>query len=347
MGCDGTPLRANPDDPAASGPWPVGVRSVQLNGLNVEVWYPATPGSEVGASQRTYDIRTKLPASEQGKVPDGDNAWQPCNCYDDLPLDEDHGPYPAILFVHGTAGFASQSLEFTTHWASRGFVVMAADHPGLFLGDVLGTLCGMTAPAQDIAGDLATMADALQTTPGDLGFLSSHVDTSRTGMAGHSAGGNAIAGRGEMAQVLVPMGAGGTEPGAMLQTTLVLGAQQDAVVSYDTQLSGYDNSPTPKRMVGIAGTGHLAFSSLCSLANENGQDFLELAQAYEICGAQFASFLFDCEDSYIPDPDAWSIVQYATSSVFEEVLHCRAEAADWIAQIDATYADVGDFFEGF
>ena len=26
------------------------------------------------------------------------------------------------MFVHGTAGFRSQSLEIVTHWASRGFV---------------------------------------------------------------------------------------------------------------------------------------------------------------------------------------------------------------------------------
>ncbi len=345
VGCDGAPLLTNPSDPAADGPWPVGVRTVQVDGLNVEVWYPASVGSEAGAEPRVYDIRTKLPDSEQGKVPDADNPWQPCNCYPDLPLDDTHGPYPAVLFVHGTAGFASQSLEFMTHWASRGFVVMSADHPGLMLGDLLGSLCGQMAPPQDLSGDLAKMLQALDTAAGDLAFLKDHVDTSRVGMAGHSAGGNAVSGQGDRAQVLIPMGAGGTSEGAMLQSTLVLGAQEDAVVAYGSQTGGYDSSPAPKRLVGLANAGHLAFSSLCSLENTSGQDFLEIATAYDICGAQFAGFLFDCKDSYIPDPTSWEITQFASSSVLEETLHCHPEAGGWLGQIQATYPEVADFFE--
>ena len=45
--------------------------------------------------------------------------------------------FPVIVFVHGTAGWRSQSLSLVSHWASRGFVVVAADYPGICLHDLL------------------------------------------------------------------------------------------------------------------------------------------------------------------------------------------------------------------
>src|SRR5690606_28553268 len=115
--------------------------------------------------------------------------------------------------VHGTAGFRSQSLELVEHWASRGFVVLAADHPGLWLKDLLGSVCGAPMVPQDLGGDLGRMVAAVQAPAGELEFLAGHVDAGRIGMAGHSAGGNAIAGSGSVAQVLIPMAAGGVKAG--------------------------------------------------------------------------------------------------------------------------------------
>ena len=134
-GCDGASLLAPPADLAAPGPWPVGVRTAKVGNLTVEIWYPAQVGSDAGKPTERYDIRLQLPASEAAKIPDADNPWQDCDCVRDLPLDDAHGPYPVVLFVHGTASFRHQSLHQMTHWASRGFVVVAADHPGLKLGD--------------------------------------------------------------------------------------------------------------------------------------------------------------------------------------------------------------------
>lgn len=344
VGCDGAPLLALPADTSARGPWPVGARTASVGGLTVEVWYPAEPGSARGAEPVRYDIRTSLPASEQGKVPDADNPWQDCECHRDLPIDAAHGPYPAVIFVHGTAGFRSQSLEHVTHWASRGFVVVAADHPGLYLADLIGMLCGVDPPAQDLGGDLDALVAAISAPAGELEFLAGRVDAGRIAMAGHSAGGGAIEGGGDVAQVLIPMAAGGTTAGAALRSTLVLGAQADKVVPYTSQQDGYDASPAPRRLVGIRNAGHLAFSSLCSLRNADGQDFVEIAQAYDVCGAQFASLLFDCRDEYTPDPASWAIVHYATSAALEETLHC-SDAGKNFAELPAKFAEVGEFRE--
>jgi len=343
-GCAGGSFIPLPKDTSLPGPWPVGARTVTLGGLTVEVWYPAELGSEAGQDKIRYDIRTGLPDAEQGKVSDADNPWQDCECWRDLPLDDTHGPYPAVIFIHGTAGFRSQSLEHMVHWASRGFVVLAADHPGLWLKDLLGSLCGVPMVPQQLADDIGQLVAAIQAPAGELAFLADHVDGDRIAMAGHSAGGSAIAGAGTSARVLIPMAAGGVEPGAALESTLVLGALSDQVVAYSGQQSGYGDSPAPKRLVGIAEAGHLAFSSLCSLKNTQGQDFLAIAEANDVCGAQFASFLFDCSPDYTPDTTSWEITQFASSAVLESVLRCT-DAADNFAELETKFPEVAEYQE--
>ena len=344
VGCDGAPLLAVPEDSSLAGPWPVGARTVTVGALTAEVWYPAEIGSDAGKDAVRYDIRTSLPDAEKDKVPDEKNPWQDCDCYRDLPLDAAHGPYPAVVFVHGTAGFRSQSLEQVTHWASRGFVVIAADHPGLWLKDLLGSLCGVNAPAQQLGNDISSLVGAIKVPVGDLAFLKDHVDGARIGMAGHSAGGGAIKSFGGVAQVLIPMAAGGVEAGDVLKSTLVLGAQADQVVAYTGQQSGYETTPPRKRLVGISNSGHLAFSSLCSLKNADGEDFLTIANEFNVCGAQFAGALFDCKPTYTADAINWQITNYASSTVLEETLHC-ADVGDKFAGLEAKFAEVGEFKE--
>lgn len=343
--CDGVTLPPRPADTAARGPWAVGARTVQLDGLTVEVWYPAEPGSEAGVDPVVYDIRLALPESEQGKIPDSDNPWQPCDCYRDLPIDGASGPYPVVMFVHGTAGFRTQSLEHMTHWASRGFVVMAADHPGLWLADLLGSICGAGMVPRDLEGDLATMLSAVRGELGGLEDLGDRLDADRIGTAGHSAGGGAVSTTGDFSQVIIPMAAGGVEAGSALQSSLILGAVSDSVVAYGSQLDGYDATPARKRLVGIANTGHLAFSGMCSLANEAGEDLLTIANNYDVCGVGFAGALFQCDDSFLPDPEAWEITNFASSAVLEETLHCEPAAVDQLALIQGRYPVVLDFFE--
>ncbi len=321
-GCAGAVLLDNPSDPSQPGPWPVGVRTVAIDDLTVEVWYPATPGSADGVDPAIYDIRLSIPESERAKISDADTPWQTCACHRDLPIDDAHGPYPVILFVHGTASFRTQSLPQLTHWASRGFVVLAADHPGLWLADLLGGFCGAGMVDQDLGGDLEAMLGAVRGETSELADFAAVLDAERIGMAGHSAGGGAIAPFGDDAQVLVPLAAGGVQPGAALRSVLVMGGTDDTVVDYTSQLEGYDDSPSPKRFLGLDGGGHLSFSEICSLRNAAGDDLLEIATTAGVCGAQFAGLLFQCSPELIADSEAWALVDYATSAVFEETLHC-------------------------
>ena len=321
-GCDGASLLEVPVDPGQRGPWPVGVRTVTLAGLNADVWYPAALGSDQGATAVRYDIRESLPPSEAVKISDAVNPWLACDCYEALPVADGAGPFPAIVFVHGTASFRAQSLRFMTHWASRGFIVLAADHPGLYMRDLLGSVCGGMAQPEDLASDVATLVGAIRGDVPGLEPWRSVLDPGRIGMAGHSAGGRAIAISGDDAQVLVSLASRGVQAGAALRSTLVIGGLADAVVPYEQSVAGYDDSPGPKRLVGIEGAGHLAFSEMCSVRNEAGQDLLEVATASGVCGAAAADALFQCSPELTPDEESWAITEYVTAAVFEETLHC-------------------------
>lgn len=326
-GCDGATFLANPTDFAARGPWPVGVKTGMVGGLLTEVWYPATPGSEVDKASERYDIRAELSATDAAKIPDADNPWQACDCIRDLPLDPDHGRYPVVVFVHGTASFRHQSLSIVTHWASRGFVVVAADHPGLKLGDLLAMACGGSAPAQNLSGDLDTLLSAIAAPSGDLAFLAGHIDPTHVALSGHSAGGGAAA-AGSMkpgVQVVISMaGVGTANASANLRSTLYMAGSLDSIATFNQVKTAYQGSAKPHRLVEIKDGGHLSFSDLCDTKNTAGADLLTIAQNDGVCGANLAGFLFDCDPSHVAGPKGWSIINYASSAVLEESLQCQS-----------------------
>lgn len=333
-------LLATPTDPAARGPWPVGARTVNIGGLTVELWYPAAPGSEQGKPPATYDLRQWLPASEKAKIPDDAAPTQTCGCHRDLPLDEGHGPYPIVLFVHGTAAFRTQSLPHMEHWASRGFVVIAADHPGLYLGDALDFKLGADLPA-----NIQTLLDALEKPTTELAFLGNHLDRTRIGLAGHSAGGNGIRGFGKTpgVRVLVPLAAGGVEASDTLESTLIMGGKIDKVVNYSGQQKGYAEAAPTKRLVGLEQAGHLFPTDLCWMSNASGQNIVETATQYQIKNANLASGLFDCPADGLGRERARDIVNHATTAVFEEKLTCKP--GDPFQGFSGKYPEVTEFLE--
>ena len=322
--CEGARLCTVPVDPAEPGPWPVGARQLSIDGLTTEVWYPAAFGSERKAERIVYDVRQVLPPEEVDKIPDADSPYQICDCYRNLPPDLKRGPYPVVIFIHGTAGYRMQSLTQMVHWASRGFVVLAADHPGLYLADML-----LLQLESDLPGDVRSLIAAIDQPDGPLGFLARALDSSRIALSGHSAGGMAA---GDMAgsagvRVVIPMAAEGVEPGPDLQAVLVMGGLADEVVPFERQQAGYEASPAPKHLVGIAGAGHLVFTELCALTNDAGQDVVTIAVEHGVTNAELAGQLFDCEVQTIDDEEGWRIVKAYTTALLEQQLHCVAREA--------------------
>ena len=341
-GCSGQTLYALPADPSERGPWPVGAKTVTLAGLTTEIWYPAKLGSDAGQQKVVYDIREHLPPADAAKIPDSDNPPQDCDCFRDLPLDDTHGPYPLVMFIHGTAAFRTQSLTFMTHWASRGFVVVSADHPGIELKDILG---GTNIGASDEAGDTNKALDALATPAGDVAFLAGHLDGGRIAVSGHSAGGSATAGFGNRAQVLIPMAAMGTTAGSTLVSSLIMGAGNDGIAGYSGQQMGYSSSPKKKRLVGIGGNaGHLAFSDLCAIGADQG-GILKIAQDHGVMVNPLIATLAQdgCKAGQLAPELGWHIVDFATSAVLEETLQCSPSSAAAIAGIATAVPNVQEY----
>ena len=339
-GCNGTTLLAGSQPFSEAGPWPVGARTVQIGDLIGEVWYPSELDSTRDMNRVVYDIRKQLDPEEGEKISDDQNPWHICDCFRGAPLDTARGKYPVIVFVHGTAGFRHQSLSFMTHWASYGFVVAALDHPGLKLGDMLAFRL-----EQNLQSDVDNLVRALDDPSGDLAFLSGSIDMTRMAVAGHSAGGQVARSWGDRAQVLIPMAASGTEPGAQLKSSLILGGMEDGVADFRGQEQGYEQTTGTKRLVGLSDAGHLAFSDLCLLGAADG-GLVQIAQDAGVSGAGFASFLWDgCDTGNLQADVGIEIVNVVTTSVLSEVLQCRANQTNSLSEIRSIYSDVGEYLQ--
>jgi len=318
----------------------------------VEIWYPAQPGSQSGKSQATYDPGSWLPSSEQAKIPASGKITQTCDCYRDLPVDSSHGPYPAVLFIHGTASFRTASLSTMTAWASRGFVVVAADHAGLFLTDFLATQGGCTGgtgvhyPLFNTSADVDAEISALTKPSGDFAFLGSSVDMSRIGISGHSQGAHDAATDANKpnVQVDLPLAdfGGATASSSTLKSVIVVAGMSDSVVPFSSDTSAYTGSmAATKRLVGITGGDHLDVTDLCTMTDASGQTAIEVATMAGVCGASTVANLAKC-GNVSPVTAGLAITNYVTAAALEETLHCVDRSAAFSA-FKTKFSQVGDF----
>jgi hypothetical protein len=249
-------------------------------------------------------------------------------------------------------------------WASRGFVVMAADHPNLYLADYLGgNGCGLNVPPLDLSGDVDSEIQALAKPSGDLAFLADHLDMTRLGLAGHSAGAYNVAQFSSKPGVQLVMPLAGTRAVASsstLKEVLYVAGIADSVLSYKPPQSGvggllypgtdtdaYNASPGPpavkKRLVGITGGGHLVVTDLCK-TNAQGMSDLEVANAHGVCGASqlIALNLADC--GTVDQAKGIQVVDDVTVSALEETLTCQNRDQRWSTLMTRDTL-VGDFHE--
>jgi hypothetical protein len=367
MGCGTTKLYKTSDDLTAPGPWPVGVQTAMLTlsgvSMPVEIWYPAALGSEAGKAKVTYDLRNWLPKGQAMLIPDSANQPDVCNCYRDLPLDTTHGPYPAVIFIHGTGSFRIANMSTMTAWASRGFIAVAADHPGLFLTDYLasgncvGGGTGTTQPAGTLdSTNIDAEVTALTNHSGSFAFLGSSVDMSRIGLSGHSQGASGAATASSRpgvpnVQIDMPLADfGGAVPsGSALKSALFMGGISDSVVAYSSDTAAYTGTRASiKRVIGITGGDHLDVTDLCAQKNSMGKTGIQIADQYNVCGTGAPSTsltllngLAKC-GSVNPTIAGPEIVAYATTAALEETLHCINRDAAFSA-LKTAYPQVGDF----
>ena len=338
-----------PEDPAAWGV-PVGVRTEVQGDVVVEIWYPADD-AVAGQQGEVVDTTAFVPASVQEHIGPISLPGLVTAAVRDAPLRPPQAPYPVVFFSHGFGGFRQQSVDLTTHLASRGYVVMAADHPGRMLGDVLPCLfspplegCDLSGftedPAQDDLDEVLELLDQLAAD----GWLAGAVDAQTLAVAGHSAGAGSTTTWGagqDRVDALLPLAGGGAVE-VDLPTVFMEGTcdPYPGMAAVTASAAG----STDATLVAIAGAGHLAFSDMCELElGTLAQDYLAgrddlnaaiydglVALATDGCpgATPDPSLVEECGDSFLDLGLSDPIIRHVATTFLDQALRGQGDGVD-------------------
>jgi predicted dienelactone hydrolase len=187
----------------------------------------------------------------------------------DAPLDASDGPYPLIVFAHGFSGTRVQSIRYTQHLASQGYVVAAPDFPGSNAAAPGGP---RLSAAVDQPADVSFVIDevlALDATTGHL--LEAAIDEDAIGISGHSLGGltTLLSVYGTRRDTRIKAALPISPASCFLPETLVsdenvpvlfIGGSIDRITPIETIRYGYRIASAPKYLVELAGGNHIRFS---------------------------------------------------------------------------------------
>jgi dienelactone hydrolase len=257
-----------PADPAETGV-PVGVTTIETDGVTAEVWYPASE-STTGATEEP-DFDQFLPDTFTAHVGDVSFPTFDSGAVRDAPLRVPEAPYPVVVFSHGFGGMRLQSIDYAVHLASRGYVVVAADHPGRMMGDVLPCLFSPPLDGCDLSG-FGGEDPAVEDVDALLAWIDAPgapfdgaLDTAHIGLSGHSAGAGTTVTAGDAEarfSALLPM-AGYGAPSRDVPTLLMGGTCDSFALDAESQAAR--DELADGALVRILDAGHLAFSDLCAL----------------------------------------------------------------------------------
>ena len=164
------------------GPYDVGVQTITLNAdserpLTLDVWFPVDDAGE--APPHEYSFLPEL-------VDVSDNAVS----IDPAAISAD-GPFPLVVYSHGSGGLRYVASDYTETIASYGYLVVAPDHTGNTALDQF--LCSRTdgvTNAFNRPNDIRIIIDAM-TNPesAETAAFTPSVDPESIALTGHSVGG--------------------------------------------------------------------------------------------------------------------------------------------------------------
>ncbi|NMB76388.1 MAG: hypothetical protein GYA21_14820 [Myxococcales bacterium] len=300
-------------DPGSPGPFPVGVRTLDLSDpsridertgkprrLRTEIWYPAEQKHRKGPFH-TYDFSVQAREEELGDklqvVLDTNLPLLESTAVKDANIDRQHGPYPLILFSHGAYGLRQQSISYTIHLASHGYVVAAPDHQGNTVWDMIrdgyhpGSVPNSSyLRVQDMKFLLQVLLQRAEDPEDPLYWL---LDFKRAGVSGHSFGGwttvcmpcqDVTFVTGVALSPLISLAIGfGCELADYPAPLMVMHGDQDYTLPYrDTYCDYRTMGGAELRLVEIRRGGHYTFTDICDM------DLDYLAQRLGISDAEDA-----------------------------------------------------------
>lgn len=234
-------------------------------------------------------------------------------------IDTLNGPYQPIAFGHGFFMQNSYYISIYKHLASYGFIVIAPQFPDnnhLQLG-------------YDLIHCIKFIQS--QNTNQSSRFFSL-VDTTKSGLSGHSMGGGAsllAAAYDSTITVVAPLAAAETNPSAINAMNQIKGvvyliaAQNDGITPVNSnQLPMYNNSNPVKALVNIKGANHTKFmdTRVWDWTDPNG--YLTASQQLLITRKYLAGIFNLCikEDSSYFKYSLGNLAQNDTSIIFQSVL---------------------------
>jgi predicted dienelactone hydrolase len=183
--------------------------------------------------------------------------------------DVKRGPFPLIVFSHGSCGRPTESTYLSMALAKAGFIVAAPRHLGNSADDP-NCVAAFADSAANRVPDVRFVIDTM------LGLADGHaspffgrLDVERIAIAGLSFGGYTTLlalqqePRFQVGLSMVPGGTAFLGPQAITQPTLVIGSENDQVVGFPESQSAYDRLTGPRFLVELLGGDHLSVVDSC------------------------------------------------------------------------------------
>jgi dienelactone hydrolase len=297
-----------------SGPWEAGVTTLELADRQVEVWYPVNPGDTAGLEPAPYYIRDELSDTLEEQLPDDVNPPFITDAFRGAPASAD-GPFPLVLFAHGSASYRNQSAFLTAHLASWGFVVASADYLERGLKFILSFEPKPDMDDTEISRMVVTLLASENDREGSL--LQDVVSTDQIAITGHSAGGGTSIQFGGEPDVItyIPLSAGVSSDGMTVlpdKPSLWLTGKIDDIVVPQRTIDAFNASSAPTRLVLIDDMGHLGPSDICTIG-ESGGGVIALAKEAGLPVEELGLERLGtdgCQEEALPIEDGWPVIRH-------------------------------------